>query len=95
MLQGRDSPCPFCTNDKLKFNEYYVWEHTNELMNRDFIVKDKLIQWQGRTARMEFAMDIAEHNHLSKELSIQLERGNALLRNVRQIVERRFCQSGD
>lgn len=36
---------------------------------------------------MEFAMDIAEHNHLSKELSIQLERGNALLRNVRQIVD--------
>lgn len=66
VLQGRDTPCPFCTNDKLKFNEYYVWEHTNELMNRDFIVKDKLIQWQGRTARMEFAMDIAEHNHLSK-----------------------------
>ncbi len=87
VLQGRDTPCPFCTNDKLKFNEYYVWEHTNELMNRDFIVKDKLIQWQGRTARMEFAMDIAEHNHLSKELSIQLERGNALLRNVRQIVD--------
>ncbi|MFQ8581982.1 MAG: hypothetical protein ACLSA6_05265 [Holdemania massiliensis] len=33
VLQGRDSPCPFCTNSKLKFNEYYVWEHTNELMN--------------------------------------------------------------
>lgn len=87
VLQGRDTPCPFCTNDKLKFNEYYVWEHTNELMNRDFIVKDKLIQWQGRTARMEFAMDIAEHNHLSKELSLQLERGNALLEHVRQIVD--------
>lgn len=86
VLQGRDSPCPFCTNGKLKFNEYYVWEHTNELMNRDFIVKDKLIQWQGRTARMEFAMDIAEHNHLSKELSQQLERGNALLSSVRRIV---------
>ena len=28
-LQGRDEPCPFCTNHLLSVEKSYVWEFTN------------------------------------------------------------------
>ena len=30
-LQGRDEPCPFCTNHLLSVEKSYVWEFTNPL----------------------------------------------------------------
>ena len=29
VLQRRDAPCDFCTNDRLSFDENYTWEHVN------------------------------------------------------------------
>ena len=86
VLQGRDSPCPFCTNAMLKFDEYYVWEHTNALIHRRFILKDKLIWWNGRPARMEFAMDIDDQKFVSHELAEKLTRDNTLLNCVRSMM---------
>ena len=30
-LQGRDAPCPFCTNARLNTETPYTWEYTNPL----------------------------------------------------------------
>ncbi len=78
-LQGLDEPCPFCTNDKLCEESVYTWEFTNELVGRHFLLKDKLVDWNGRTARMEIATDITEteqekialKNALQAEMVIQ------------------------
>ena len=34
VIMGSDEPCPFCTNDRLKMDEYYVWEFTNPRVQR-------------------------------------------------------------
>lgn len=60
VLQGRDTPCPFCTNAKLNKDCFYVWEYENPHLNKNFIVKDKLVEWQGRSARMEIAVDVGD-----------------------------------
>lgn len=62
-LQGRTSPCPFCTNAKLNLNEFYIWEFSNQHLNKDYIVKDKLVLWEGTPVRMEIAVDVSDtHN---------------------------------
>ncbi len=63
VLQGRESPCPFCTNDKI-FGEYfgksYVWEFQNEATKGWFRCSDKAIPWvDGRMVRFELASDIS------------------------------------
>ena len=61
--QGRTSPCPFCTNAKLNLNEFYIWEFSNQHLNKDYIVKDKLVLWEGTPVRMEIAVDVSDtHN---------------------------------
>jgi len=62
VLQNRDSPCPFCTNDYI-FGEHigqsYTWEFHN-LVNRFWYrCIDRAIHWpDGRMVRFEMAVDI-------------------------------------
>ena len=60
LLQGRDEPCEFCTNHLLSHDSVYTWRFTNEITDRHFILKDKLVEWNGRTARMEIGFDLTE-----------------------------------
>ena len=32
LLQGRDTPCPFCTNDKLQCGAFYDWVYYNSAL---------------------------------------------------------------
>ena len=71
VLQGRDTPCPYCTNARLSKDGFYVWEYENPHLNKNFIVKDKLVEWEGRPARMEIAVDVGDRmkergSHTSK-----------------------------
>ena len=58
VIQGRDTPCPFCTNSKLKADETYEWEFDNPLLHRTFMIKDRLIDWDGHRARIELSHDM-------------------------------------
>lgn len=79
VLQGLDQPCEFCTNKLLKREEFYVWEHTNTHLNRHFIVKDKLIDWNDKPARMEYAIDITYKENISKQLAMKLDIEHAVV----------------
>ena len=56
-IMGRSEPCPFRTNDWLGFDKFYIWRHYNEVLRREYILKDKFILWNGKKARMEIAID--------------------------------------
>jgi PAS domain S-box-containing protein len=71
-LQGRDAPCPFCTNELL-FGENaagaHVWEFRNERNGRWYRCIDKPIAWpDGRTVRYEMAIDVTEQREAEEEL---------------------------
>lgn len=56
-IQGRTSPCPFCNNDCLTENEFYEWEFYNPVLKRSFLIKDRMIDWEGHRARLELSND--------------------------------------
>ncbi len=57
VIQGRSSPCPFCTNHKLNTEKFYEWEFYNPTLERTFIIRDLQINWEGRRARLELSHD--------------------------------------
>ena len=89
VLQGLDAPCPFCTNKILKMDETYSWEYTNPIIKRHFLLKDRLLEWDGRIARMEIAFDITEANEEKNELKRRLERDDIRLACVRELYNNR------
>ncbi|MCF8074796.1 MAG: PocR ligand-binding domain-containing protein [Desulfotignum sp.] len=89
VLQNRDTPCPFCTNDKI-FGEYagrsYVWEFQNEVTGDWYRCVDRAIDWvDGRKVRFELASDISSLKQTEKQLR---EHQSALEQKVRERTEK-------
>lgn len=85
VLQGKTSPCEFCTNDRLCDDNFYTWEFTNPSIGRHFLLKDKIIQWHGKAARMEIAFDITERELQKQELKNMLDVQTLITNCVRML----------
>lgn len=73
-LQGRATPCPFCTNEQLKKKRQPIeWEIHNPVIGRHALLKDSLILYQGREARLEIARDITDEESTESKLKHILE----------------------
>ncbi len=84
-LQNLDAPCDFCVNDKLREGEIYTWEFTNRITGRHYLLKDRLIEWDGRRARMEIAFDMTEAEEEKQRLKYRLGLENMLMECVRTL----------
>lgn len=73
LLQGFPVPCPFCNNEHLKPGIYYEWNYTNPLLKRPYALKDTLIEHEGRTYRLEMAIDITVQAEQEKEIQAFME----------------------
>jgi PAS domain S-box-containing protein len=90
-LQGRDSPCPFCTNDKLfgaNFSQPVEWEFQNLKNGRWYRLVDRGITWpDGRRVRFEIAMDLTVVKQAELALRESLMEKTALLKEVHHRVK--------
>lgn len=87
VLQGYDAPCPFCTNHFLEKEKSYTWEYTNPLVDRHYLLKDRLIDWDGRRARMEIAVDITETEEEKQTLKSALDTEKMMMECVRKLYQ--------
>ena len=69
VIQGRSSPCPFCTNDRLTEDSFYEWEFYNPSLERTFMIKNRIVNWKGRRSRLELSHDMfsAEYKLAKKD----------------------------
>ena len=88
-LQGRDEPCPFCTNHLLSVEKSYVWEFTNPLTNHRHLLNDRLINWGGKLVRLEVGFDLTDQKeegmrfrNLHRNEEVILEIANDLYRET-------------
>jgi len=75
-FQGLESPCEFCTNEIIlkEKNKPYQWEYHNPILNRDYMVIDRIIKWpDGRDVRFEIAIDITDRKAAEEALRRRLD----------------------
>ncbi|MFV9646450.1 MAG: PAS domain S-box protein, partial [Desulfobacterales bacterium] len=78
-LQGLESPCEFCTNEIIlkEKNKPYQWEYHNPILNRDYMIIDRIIKWpDGRDVRFEIAIDITDRKVAEEALRRRLDYEN-------------------
>lgn len=72
VLQGRTSPCPYCTNDIIfgeKLGKIHLWEFNNETNKNWYRCADKAVRWvNGKMVRFELATDISELKNLQAQV---------------------------
>lgn len=57
LLRGLASPCPFCPNAILPQNRFHEWEYTNPLTHVTYMIKDTMVELNGKKYRIELAYD--------------------------------------
>lgn len=77
VLQNRESPCPFCTNDIIrgpKLGQSHIWEFQNTVNRNWYRCIDKAIPWvDGRVVRYEMAIDVTQIKEAEQELQRQAQ----------------------
>lgn len=84
-IHGRRRPCPWCPQAELTREGFHRWEWTNRLSGRRFSAKSKLIDWDGRQARLEIADDVTDREKGRLELKRMLDTERLLVECVRTL----------
>lgn len=86
VLQNRDEPCPFCTNDIIfnpKMTGAHIWEFQNEVNKRWYKCVDKAIDWkEGKRVRFEQATDITKLKETENQLNESEEKYRTLFQSM-------------
>lgn len=53
VLQGKNAPCEFCKKWELEEKQENKWNSYNEYLDKKFIIKDKIINWNGQKALLQ------------------------------------------
>ncbi len=59
VLQNASAPCEICNNRELVPGQFKEWRYYNPVYDRHTMVKDTVIEWEGRRLRIEIAVDIS------------------------------------
>ena len=96
VIQGRHTPCPFCTNDKIfgeNVGRSHVWEFQNEITKQWFRCADKAIPWtDGRMVRFELATEITAMKETQADL---VDKASALERSNQELEQFAYVASHD
>ena len=89
VLHGRSEPCPFCGEHFTDYDTIVTWENTNPITGRHYLLKDRLIEWNDRPARLEIAFDVTEAEKEKQSLKFALRAEDMLVDCVRSLYEDR------
>lgn len=87
VLQNASAPCEICNNSELVPGQFKEWRYYNPVYNRHTMVKDTLMEVDGRRLRIELAIDISadtKQNEIIRDYQNREALINEALRNALQ-----------
>lgn len=67
VFQGRNKPCVICTNSDLRVGYFEEWKYFNPMVSKPYIIKDTLVEDDGKLYRIEIAIDISYSNDIDEQ----------------------------
>lgn len=85
VLYGKQEPCAFCNNCRLTEGDFITWECDNEKVGCHYLLKDALIDWNGKKAKVEIACDITKQEEQKKELQMMSDSQKLIIDCVQKL----------
>lgn len=79
IIQGYNEPCLYCKSHIPSKDNYNIWENVNDKLNQRYIVKDRMMTWNGRNVRFEMFFCMRNLEILEMDNSME----NLLLASIR------------
>lgn len=87
VLQNGSAPCEICNNRELVPGQFKEWKYFNPVYNRHIMVKDTVIEVDGRRLRVEISIDISadtKQNEIIRDYQTREALINEALRTAMQ-----------
>ena len=84
-MQHRSTPCPFCSKANWTTDKFFMWRNDNQALEQEFLIKNKLVAWQGREVLLAIAVDISNDKSIVDSLDSGSTEGHRLLGGVQRM----------
>lgn len=84
-MQGRTTPCPFCSKANWTTDKFFMWRNDNQALNQEFLIKNKLVMWEGREVLLAIAVDVSNDKSIVDSLDNGISEGHYLLGGIQQM----------
>lgn len=88
VLEGREEPCPDCNMAKLKHKKFLTRYANNEFLGTQMLMKDKLVNWGNKAARLQIGIDMNTINISVSRLEEQLEVEKGIVKALEEAKEK-------
>ena len=60
VIQHSAAPCVLCNNPQLEEGEFKEWKYYNPILDKHLMLKDTVIEQDGKRYRVELALDVSD-----------------------------------
>lgn len=87
LMQNRESPCPFCGRANWSRDKFYLWRNQNAHLEQEFLIKNKLVTWNGQEVLLAIAVDISNNKSIVDSLETQALESHTILIGIQRMTE--------
>lgn len=85
LLHGRTSPCAFCRSANWSTERFYMYKNYNKILEQEFLIKNKLVNWKGREVLMAVAVDLSNDKNIVDSLGGNVDENESILSGIQSM----------
>lgn len=85
VMHRRSSPCPFCGKANWKRDKFFMWKDVNTALEQDFIIKNKLIEYNGQDVLLALAIDVSNDKSIVDSIALHAPESHILLSGIQRM----------
>lgn len=86
-VHRRESPCPFCGKANWSTDKFYLWRNLNTSLEQEFLIKNKLVQWQGKEVLLAISVDISNNKSIVDSMENGATESHSILSGIERMTE--------
>lgn len=87
VMQQRETPCPFCCKANWNTDKFCVWRNQNLVLEQEFLIKNKLVNWQGKQVMLAIAVDISNNKSVQDSLDNSAVESHMVVSGIQRMIE--------
>lgn len=82
VVHQRSAPCPFCQKSNWSTGKFCFYRNYNEVLQQEFLIKNKLIDYNGREMLFAIAVDLSENDNATDSIGNEATENDYLLSGI-------------
>lgn len=87
VMQGRKTPCPFCSPANWSTDKFYLWRNLNRYLEQEFLIKNRLVQWEGHEVLLAIAVDISNNKSIVDSMENSSTESRDILSGIQRMTD--------